>query len=170
MKKIIICLLLVSIVFSTLSFCTFADEDQNTNAVQTVKASDGSTITYFDDGSFLTVSPVREIGSSVATYATDKTASGSKDVTFTDANGNLDWTYTLTATFSYVYGVSSTCTSASYTKEIYDNDWSFSDGSATKSGNVATGKGKFVCKVLFITFKTYNIDISITCDIYGNLS
>ena len=95
---------------------------------------------------------------------------GEKYATFEDSAGKVEWEYTLSAAFSYVSGSSSTCTSASYSKNIYDSSWSFSDGSATKSGNVATGKGKFVCKILFIPYKTYTIDLSITCDIYGKLS
>ena len=67
-------------------------------------------------------------------------------------------------------GVSATCTNATYTQTINDGYWHFSDGNAYAENNVAHGLGTFKKKVLFITLKTYNIDISVTCDAYGNLS
>ncbi|MGM9681333.1 MAG: hypothetical protein ACI3XR_07500 [Eubacteriales bacterium] len=124
-----------------------------------VQTDDGSTVIYYEDGSKLTVSPARIVETQSSARATSKTVSSGRDATFTDSDGTLQWKYTLTATFSYVEGVSSTCTNASYTQTIYDSSWTFSDGSATKSGNVATGSGKYVKKILFITVNTYNIDI-----------
>lgn len=128
-----------------------------------------TSVVYFDDGSRLVISPVYETedGSSIKTAA--NTVTKSREVYFEDSNGNLEWKYTLTATFSYNYGVSSTCTNASYTQTIYDNKWSFSDGSAQRSGNTAYGKGYYVKKELFVVIKDINIDISLSCDIYGNV-
>ena len=105
-----------------------------------------------------------------ATYATTKTITGDKISTFTNASGELEWKYTLSATFSYVAGSSVNCTSASYDEEIYHTQWSFSNGAATKSGDTAIGTGKFTCKILFITVKTSNVNLSIVCDTYGNLA
>ena len=53
---------------------------------------------------------------------------------------------------------------------IYDSSWTFSNGSATRSGNTAYGKGHYTKKVLFITTKNYDVDISVSCDKYGNIS
>lgn len=130
----------------------------------------GTEIIYFDDGSYITITPVIVIDESANTRASAVSKTGSKVASYTDSDGNVDWKYTLTATFSYVSGSSSTCTSASYTKTIYDSSWEFSNGSATKSGNKATGKGTFKDKVLFVTMQTKDVNITITCDTYGNLT
>ncbi len=167
MKKAVFCVLLIITTLLSSTLPAFANE----SAPVTAQTNDGSTVTVFADGSVLLVSPVYTIDDqSITTLATSTTLSRGKDVTYTDSNGNLEWKYTLTATFSYVSGVSSTCTKASYSQTINDSSWSFSDGSATKSGNTAYGKGTFKHKVLFITTKTYNIDISMTCDKYGNVT
>lgn len=137
---------------------------------ETTAVEGQAQVIYFEDGSYLTISPVTIIEETTNARATASTKTGAKDVTRTKSNGDLAWKYTLTATFSYVSGTSSTCTSASYTKNIYDTSWEFSNGSATKSGNVATGKGTFKDKVLFVTTQTQNINITITCDTYGNLT
>lgn len=136
----------------------------------TVQLEDGSTVTYFSDGSKLTVSGVIEDESTTSTLATAKTVTKHREATYTNGNGEVDWRYTLYATFSYVPGVSSTCTNTYYTQNIYEGNWTFSNGSATKSGNKAYGKGTYELKVLFITTKTCNIDISLTCDVNGNVT
>lgn len=98
------------------------------------KSDDGTTTVYYDNGSILTISAVYNVIEDKRTArATQKTISGSRDAYFTDGNGDLEWKYTLSASFSYVPGVSSSCTSASYSNSTYDSSWSFSDGSATKS-------------------------------------
>ena len=166
MKKIFLCIFLVVTTILSTALPVFASESQSS----TIITDDGTTITYFADGSTLTVSPARDADEQYGARAPTQSVTKSKDVTYEDANCDVSWKYTLTATFSYEYGVSSTCTSTSYKKSISNNSWSFSDGSATKSGNVATGNGTFKYKVLLITIKTYNIDIHLTCDKYGNVT
>ena len=128
------------------------------------------SIVYFDDGSRLVISPIYETtgASSIKTEA--NTITKSRDAYFADSNGKIEWKYTLTATFTYDYGVSSTCTSASYTQTIYDDQWSFSEGSATKSGNIAYGNGHYVKKRLFVVIKDVDVDLSFSCDIYDNVN
>ena len=166
MKKVIISFILVITMFCSIAMPTMAYEitpvaSQNDQIAEVI---------YFDDGSSLEISYPRVTESAYTTYSTAKTVTCDKDATYRDSDGNLEWIYTLTGTFSYTYGVSSTCTKASYTQTIYDDSWSFSDGSATRSGNKAIGKGTFTGKILFITFKTCNVDISLTCDKYGNVT
>ena len=133
---------------------------------------DSYSIIYLEDGSYITtVLHVEDTtADSMASRATTTTKKGSKTVSCKDSDGTVKWTYVLTGEFSVVQGVSATCTSATYTQTIYDDEWSFSNGAATKSGNVAYGVGTFKQKFLFITIETANIDISITCDVNGNLS
>lgn len=136
--------------------------------------SQNSTETiYLDNGSYITItlvtydiSPLSLTESNSTTF----TKTGNKVVTCNDKNGNLEWEYTLFAEFSVVEGISATCTSSTYSQTIYAKDWSFSNGNATKSGNTAYGVGTFKQKFLLVTIETANIDISISCDVYGNLS
>ena len=158
------------IVFCVAIVCLIAQFSAPVMAEENDIVSGVAELFYFDDGSYITVSPIVVVEESRQTRATAATKTGTRTVTFTDSSGNTDWKYTLTATFSYVSCTSSTCTSASYTKNIYDTSWEFSTGSATKSGNVATGKGTFKDKVLFVTTQTQNINVTITCDTYGNLT
>lgn len=131
-------------------------------------AGSESSVVYFDDGSRLVISPIYETKDSSSIKTAANTVTGSCDVYCEDSDGKMEWKYTLTATFSYSYGVSSTCTSASYTQTIYDDKWSFSDGSAERSGNTAYGKGHYVKKWLILS-KDIDIDISLSCDINGNV-
>lgn len=166
MKKTLLSVFLTVALLCTAVMPAYAVESEPTAE----QLDDGTTVIYYDDGSSITISPVYGVKESSGARATSITTSGNKDVTGKDADGNIDWKYTLSATFSYNPSISSTCTSASYKKTIYDDSWYFSDGSATKSGNTAYGKGKFYKKILFITGSTYNIDIHISCDKYGKLS
>ncbi|MDY2983051.1 MAG: hypothetical protein SOT00_06725 [Eubacteriales bacterium] len=63
-----------------------------------------------------------------------------------------------------------TCTASSYTYQIHNSSWSFSSGSASKSGNTATAKGTFARKVLGITVDSKTLTVSLSCDKNGNLS
>jgi len=166
MKKCLLSFVLAITILCVFSLPTYAAETIS----PTVQDADGATVIYYEDGSSFTITPVRVDESANLMRATAKTKSSSRDVYFTNAEGVMEWKYTLSATFSYVEGVSSTCTNASYTQTVYSGGWKFSDGAATKSGNVATGNGKYVKKILFITAKTYNIDIIISCDKYGNIT
>ena len=49
---------------------------------------------------------MRIIENDTVARATTQTKNGLKDVKFTDSDGNVEWKYTLSATFSYVYGSS----------------------------------------------------------------
>lgn len=128
-----------------------------------------SEIIYLENGDYIEISPIR-ITENKTRSTTALTASGERDVTYYDSNDEIEWQYVLTATFTYEPGVSATCTRATYSNTINDNNWTFSNGAATKSGNMAYGVGTYVKKILFITVETYDINIDIMCDTYGNLS
>lgn len=167
MKKRIFFILFATVLSLMLSVPTFATDGINDPCVM-----DSCHIIYLDDGSYITTELREEISdvSDSVLRSVSLTKKGSKTVTYYDNNGNISWKYILTGEFSVVEGMSAICTNSTYTENIYDNDWSFSNGSATKSVNVAYGVGTFKKKLLFITTKTVNIDISITCDANGNLS
>ena len=87
-----------------------------------------------------------------------------------DSDNNLEWKYTLYATFEYEYGVSSVCTNAYYVQNIYKGNWTFSNGAAYTSANSATGTGRYVEKYLFITVNTIEVSLTMTCDVFGNVT
>lgn len=164
MKKIILSAFILPIALLINVLSVHADEKISIDAQEESEVS----VVYFDDGSRLVISAIYETENSSSIKTAANTITRSRDIYCEDSNGNLEWKYTLTATFSYNYGVSSTCTSASYTQTIYDDKWSFSGGSAERSGNTAYGKGHYVKKWLIVTKET-DIDISLSCDIYGNV-
>ena len=167
-KHVISFILVISLLFSLPVFSVSAE----TLVASSVVTEDGSTIIYYDDGSTLVISPIRTTNSPVskATTGTRAVTNAEVDATYTASDGTLEWKYTLYATFSYTYGVSATCTSASYTQNIYQGNWAFSDGVATRSGATANGKGVYKQSVLFIVVRTANVDLYMTCDKYGVVS
>ncbi len=171
MKKRFFSLLFATVLGLMLTIPAFATDDFNEPLSEPLVVN-SSPIIYLEDGSYITTELREEIfvvNDSVL-RSESLTKKGSKTVTYRDSNGNVDWEYILSGEFAFVEGVSAICTNATYTVHIYNDDWSFSNGSATKSSNVAYGVGTFKKKLLFITTKTVNIDISITCDVNGNLS
>ena len=123
----------------------------------------------FEDGSYIIIG-VPKISIIPMARSNSVSFSAEMPARFINSSNEIEWEYFLTATFSYVYGVSATCTNASYSYTIYDDSWKFSDGSTSRSGATAYGYGTFKNKFLFVTTKTVEIDLSMTCDVYGNLS
>ena len=167
MKKRIFSILLTFLLVFTLTPSVFAANDIELDDKNTTE------IVYLDNGCYIITTLITQDISTLSLVSTNSntfTKTGNKVVACHDKDGNLEWEYTLFAEFEVVEGVTATCTSATYTQTIYASDWSFSNGNATKSGNTAYGVGTFKRKVLFITVDTANIDISISCDVYGNLS
>lgn len=167
MKKRLIAIFLAFIFIFMLTPSVFAGD------TVTMDNQSSTEIIYLDNGSYITITLITQDISPLSLESSNSTSftrTGRKLVTSTDKNGNLEWEYTLFAEYSVVEGVSATCTSARYSQTIYASGWSFSNGNATKSGNIAYGVGTFKRKVLFVTADTVNIDIKLSCDIYGNLS
>lgn len=158
MKRILVIIISVSMIIGS---CIITSNAQNYTSI----ISDESLLVQYDDGSYITVT----IGRSGNPNSRDS-VSNYKTITYNDSSGEVEWVYTLYATFAYVYGTSSTCTKVSYDYTIYRDSWEFSNGSASRSGDTAYGYGTFKNKILGITTKTINIDTYLTCDIYGNLS
>ena len=104
------------------------------------------------------------------TSVTSYYKTGELEVEEYNVNDKLLWTYTLTGTFLIETGVSCISTNAAYSTIIYKNIQSFSNGSTTYASNYVIGYGVFTCKVLFIKVQIINIDVTLHCDSYGNLS
>lgn len=165
MKKVLLAVLLIFAALFSLALPVRAQEPGFTTAV----SADGGYVVYYDDGSYLTVSPAYDV-TAVVERGTASTAAAHKDATYTNSDGELEWKYTLYGTFSFTYGVSATCTNASYSQTIYSGGWTFSNGNATASGATARGVGHYEKKFLFITIQTVDVDITLVCDKYGNVT
>lgn len=125
---------------------------------------------YFEDGSYI-VYETLEQKNDVLLFSSSYTKTGTRNVTKYDSNNKVQWIYTLSAEYWIEEGISVSCTKADYSTTINNSSWSFSNGSASYSGNTAYGKGKFTYKVLWLfPTQNVNIDIDLSCDSYGNLS
>ncbi len=90
--------------------------------------------------------------------------SGYKSYTHRNSGGTAIWKVTVTGTFTYNYGVSSTATGATATVNIYSGNAAFQSKNAWTSGNTAWASGT----VVYDTVSTTR-SVSISCDKYGNL-
>ena len=95
--------------------------------------------------------------------------SGSKTYTYYSNTGAVEWSATLTASFSYT-GSTSSCTSANCTVSISNNSWYLISKTCTKSGNAATANVTMGLKYLGKTVQTIPITITLSCDANGNLA
>lgn len=123
-----------------------------------------SVVEYFDDGSYAVITITEDINNSRASVK-----SGTKTYTYSNSDGETQWTYKITGTFSYT-GSSSTCTAVSDSYTISNDNWHMSSHSCSKSGNKASGTVTMKYKVLGITTKTVSKDVSLTCSATGVLS
>ena len=141
----------------------------NVNAAEpVVEVNDDTEVIYYEDGSYLVIE-ITESTNPIqprAPFYKD----GTKTVTRYNNDNEYLWEYHLHATFLIEIGQYAQCTSASYSIDIYDDAWKFSDGATSTLNNIAYGQGLFKHKVLGITVQKVEIDISLSSDIYSNLS
>ena len=140
----------------------------NVNASEIDENNDliSSEIIYHENGDYSIVKVYEDKSLAIATTYT---VTGKTKVENYSKSDNLLWTYTLTGYFEVNEGISVTCYNATFSKTIEHSGWSFSNGGASYSGNTAYGVGKFKYKILFVTVQTYNIDITVKCDVNGNI-
>ena len=103
-------------------------------------------------------------------YRNTYTKTGVAEYLHYSNDNTLVWKYTLTGYFEVNQGVSSVCYDVDYSTQINSNGWHFYNDGTYYSGNTAYGAGTFKYKVLMITINTINVNLSVTCDIYGNIS
>lgn len=120
------------------------------------------TIEYFDDGSYI----VTEITTSKITTFATKITTKSKSENYYDSNNNIEWTATVTGTFSY-NGTSATCENAQVSCKIYNDDWQVASAVPSKSGNKAIGTFTLKKYKLGVVTKTVNRTITLTCNANG---
>ncbi len=153
MKKII-SILLTMVIVVMLPITAFASED-------TSSSNENSYTTYFDDGSYSVTTITESLARS--------TKSGSKTTTVYNSSDEALWKVTVNGSFTYT-GSSVTCTSASHSITIYNDDWYTYSQSSYKSGNKAIANVVMKRKFLGIVVETKEANLTLTCDVNGNLS
>lgn len=123
-------------------------------------------ITYNPDGSYV----ITTLNISyTAAYSTSKTAS--KTAVAYSPNGSKICTFTVTGTFEINSGSSVSCTSASYSKNIYDSTWNFISASTSRN-NSSSSKASASAKGYFknATDGSQTLTPTVYCDKNGNIS
>ncbi len=150
-------------------FCTILTLVLLIACSNTVHANDmKSTIISVEDlgNGYLGITSI-EIPSTALRASGTKT--GTKTLKIENSNGDTIATFKLTASFRYSPS-SVSCTSASYSTDISDSRWNFTDASAWKSGANAYGEFTIERKILGIPLDKISKTITLTCDNQGNLS
>lgn len=129
-----------------------------------VSAKDTSDIVYLEDGSYLII----ETSDKISTRA-NNTKSGTKTISHYSDDDEKLWDATIRGTFTYT-GSSSTCTAATISYNIYNDNWKITSATADKSSNKAIGNVVAKRYVLGIPIKTVEQIITLTCSATGVLS
>lgn len=127
-----------------------------------------TSIEYFEDGSYIETEIITSF-SSASAIETRTTKLGSKRLTYMNSDGDVEWTATLSGTFTYD-GSTCTCTSTSITYSIENTKWKIPSATSSKSGNRAIGNVTAKYYFLGINTKTVNEVITLTCSATGVLS
>lgn len=125
------------------------------------------TIEYLEDGSYIVTTIAEEYNVAIARTTYSKT--GSKTVTIYNSDDEKMVQLKLTGIFNYT-GSSATCTSASTSYTVYNDNWKVTSATASKSGNKATGNFTSKRYTLLIPVETVNSTVTITCSNSGTLS
>lgn len=161
MKKVITCICAIAMLLCSVALPASAQGMDN--GVVTVVATATGEIRYFADGSTIEVSQ-REVPS----FRASGSKNGAKDYTFKDSSGNVEWIYTILASFTY-NGSSATCTNVWDNVTIKEGNWKKYSASFSRSGNM--GYSHFVMKryMLGIPMQTVEDNASIGCNANGGL-
>lgn len=129
-----------------------------------------STAMYIDNISneyYAIISIEEEIASN--TTRTISTKTGKKTYTVYNNDSEVAAQFVLTGTYTY-NGNTSSCTGASYSTSVYDDNWKFTSASTSKLGAVASGQFTVKHYSLSVNNQTVSKTITLTCDAKGNLS
>lgn len=124
------------------------------------------TVEYLEDGSSIITSVYEEV---VMTRSNLYTKTGSKIDRYVSTEGEVVWSLTVYGEFQVIEGASVTCTSASCSTSIYNDAWRCTRKSAAPSGSQAVANGVFEKTLLGIVISTENVNVTLSCDPYGNL-
>lgn len=151
-KKILSIALVLVLMLVLLPVDVYATyEDENTEVI------------FLEDGSYIVITVVSSSTRSI--YSKN----GQKKLVYYDSDNNVSWEANLSATYIYT-GESATCTTASCSLTIYDNQWYEISRSTTRSANAATTQLTMGLRFLGVTINKPEYTITLTCDKDGNLS
>ena len=165
MKRLIslLCSMLLVLSCFTYAPCVRAVEEESFVAQVLIS----KTVEYLEDGSIITTSVYENV---VPSRSNLYNKSGTKERVYTDANGNIVWSLTVHGEFRVIEGASVTCTSARSNVEIFDSEWTCVSQYASPSGNKAIAHGEFQRKLLGGVISARDVDVTLSCDHFGNLS
>lgn len=118
---------------------------------------------YMEDGSWLT----EEL--EITMMRSSGTVTANKSRNYYGNDGSLEWTVTLTGTFSYT-GDSAVCTSSNCSVSITDYTWYTVSRSASRNENRATAAAVMGQKLNDATVARVPVSLSLSCDVDGNVS
>lgn len=163
MKKkkslIVLCALFCFIFAGTTASAQPANE-----SVDAVTSED--TIEYLEDGSYI-VTTTQDVNPEISVMS--KTKSGYKTSTYYNVAHQKQWSITVNGTYTYGDG-SATCTSATISTAIYNNDWGMTGKSASKSGNRASATATAIHYVQGHEVERITKTVTQTCSKLGILS
>lgn len=96
--------------------------------------------------------------------------SGEKNTKYRNSAGTILWSVTVRASFSYVPGKSSKCTSASGYSTSKSSSWKVSSATTSKNGNSATATATGTQYKNSKPIGSITRSVTLSCDSYGNLS
>ena len=164
MKRLISTLCSVLLVLSCFVFVPNVSASELEKSGELVLVSE--TVKYLEDGSSIITSVYEEV---VQTRSNLYTKTGSRIDRYVSTEGEVVWSLTVYGEFQVIEGASVTCTSARSSATIYDSEWECVTQYAYVSGNQATAHGEFQRKLLGVVISSRTVDVTLSCDPYGNL-
>lgn len=165
MKRFVSLLCSVLLALSCVVFAPYVSAAGSEHFGKLVLVSE--TVEYLDDGSMIVTSVYEE---SVTARSSLYTKTGSKIDRRINAEGEELWSFTVSGEFRVIEGASVSCVSASCSSQVLHENWSCTQKSAAPSGSQAVANGQFQKTLLGIVLDTENVNVTLSCDQYGNLS
>lgn len=165
MKRFISLLCSALMVFSGIVFVPNVNAAELEDLGELVLVSE--TVKYLEDGSSIITSVYEEV---VQTRSNLYTKTGSKIDRYVSTEGEVVWSLTVHGEFRVIEGASVTCTSARSNVEIFDSEWTCVSQYASPSGNKAIAHGEFQRELLGGVISARDVDVTLSCDHFGNLS
>ena len=154
--------LIVSLFCSNVSAKTY-------NEISSEEIVISEKIEYLEDGNCVITTITQKIDD-IQTFATTKTATGSKTRTIKDDSGDVLYSFKINGTFIVNLGVSASCSAVSCQAENCNFGWELESYTTSKTGNTAKAIGVFKKKILLVTTQTAETSITLSCDSNGVLS
>lgn len=170
MKKFFVFLLTIVLIFTPVF--SIARVSAHTipleTTIETNKKIVSETTQYFEDGSYITTIVTQN--PCLITRSSAYTLSGAKTSVCYNSNNEELFRFTVYGTFSVNSGISATCTEASCSSSITDNEWSETFSSASAIKNQAIGNATFTQVKKDVIIGTQKCHIVLSCDKNGKLS